>query len=129
MKIRNGLVAVAALTASLTGCASADDVPAREAALRFYGAVEGGQGERACALLAPEAAESLRTGGETCAAAVAQLDLPGGEVLGVQVWGDEAQVRLTRDTVFLHRFPAGWLVRGAGCRSRGDLPYDCEVRT
>jgi hypothetical protein len=38
-------------------------------------------------------------------------------------------VRLARDTVFLHRFPAGWLVRGVGCEPRKNLPYDCEVST
>ncbi|GAA2900671.1 hypothetical protein GCM10010517_66350 [Streptosporangium fragile] len=129
MKIKSMLVAAAALTACLTGCASAEDAPAEDAARQFYAAVQGRDGERACALLAPEAAESLRTGSETCAAAVVGLDLPGGDILGVQVWGDEAQVRMTRDTVFLHRFPKGWLVRGAGCEPRGDLPYDCEVKT
>ncbi|MEU8380669.1 hypothetical protein, partial [Streptosporangium sp. NPDC048865] len=87
------------------------------------------QADRACALLAPEAALSLRTGDQSCETAIGALDLPGGRVLGTEVWGDEAQVRLSGDTVFLHRFPEGWRVRGAGCTSRGDLPYDCEVST
>ncbi|GAA3446222.1 hypothetical protein [Planomonospora venezuelensis] len=130
MTTRTTLAAAAALTALATGsagCSSTGETAARQAAERFYAAVAGGQGERACALLTPEAAESLRTGDGTCGQAVLALGLPGGEVTGAQVWGDEAQVRLARDTVFLHRFAQGWLVRGAGCRPRGDLPYDCEV--
>ncbi|GAA3166167.1 hypothetical protein GCM10010466_66190 [Planomonospora alba] len=119
--------ATAAAGAALTGCASADREPAVGVAERFYAAVATGQGGRACALLAPEAAEGLRSGGQACERAVLELDLPGGAPGGAEVWGDEAQVRLARDTVFLHRFPQGWLVRAAGCRPRGALPYSCEV--
>ncbi|MFC6580216.1 hypothetical protein [Planomonospora parontospora] len=119
-------VALAAGAAS-AGCASADREPARSAAESFYAAVTAGQGGRACALLAPEAAASLRSGGQGCEQAVLELDLPGGAPGGAEVWGDEALVRLARDTVFLHRFPQGWLVRAAGCRPRGALPYSCEV--
>jgi hypothetical protein len=127
VKIENMLVAASALAACLTGCASAATQPVEQAARQFYANLEGHRGEQACALLAPEAAEGLRAGDQTCATAILQLDLPGGEVRGSEVWGDEAQVRLARDTVFLHRFPQGWLVRGAGCEPREDLPYECEV--
>ncbi|MBG0829969.1 hypothetical protein HS041_19560 [Planomonospora sp. ID67723] len=129
MNTRSTLAAGAALTSllALSGCASADGPAAERAVLRFYAAVAGGQGGQACSLLTPEAAEGLRAAGETCEQAVLALALPGGDVTGTRVWGDEAQVRLARDTVFLHRFTQGWLVRGAGCRPRGDLPYDCEV--
>lgn len=127
MRFRVVPMVVSALVAGLVGCASADGEPAERAAARFYAAVRAHDGERTCALLTPEAAESLRTGGHTCAETVADLDLPGGRIRDAEVWGDEARVRLTGDTVFLHRFPRGWLVRGAGCRSRGDLPYKCEV--
>ncbi|MEU8251185.1 hypothetical protein [Nonomuraea sp. NPDC048916] len=66
--------------------------------------------------------------GETCATALAGLDLgPGGPVTAVEVWGDEAVVRLARDTVVLHRFTDGWRVRAAGCAPEFDLPYDCGV--
>ncbi|MFI6458656.1 hypothetical protein ACIBF6_44815 [Streptosporangium amethystogenes] len=127
MKIPSTMVAVPVLVACLTGCAAATAAPAEQTVRRFYLAVESGQGQRACSLLTPEAAESLSTGGQTCATAVLGLDLPGGRTQAAEVWGDEAQVRLTRDTVFLHRFPQGWLVRGAGCRPRGERPYRCEV--
>ncbi|MBG0817722.1 hypothetical protein [Planomonospora sp. ID82291] len=129
MRTRVMLAAAAALAAGAAsaGCASADRVPARHAAEAFYAAVSAGQGGRACALLTPEAAEGLRTGGQRCEQAVLDLDLPGGAPGAAEVWGDEARVRLTRDTVFLHRFARGWLVRAAGCRPRGALPYSCEV--
>ncbi|MEU4833233.1 hypothetical protein [Streptosporangium sp. NPDC023615] len=129
MRIPPAVLAVTVLVACVAGCASSDDRPARQAARGFYEALQARDAERACALLAPEAAGSLATGGRTCAASVVELDLPGGEVLDAEVWGDEARVRLARDTVFLHRFPTGWLVRGAGCAPRRDLPYDCEVST
>ncbi|GII03665.1 hypothetical protein Pta02_56730 [Planobispora takensis] len=119
--------AAVALVTGLAGCASAEGDAAGQAAERFYSAISGGRGEQACALLTPRAAESVESGGETCAQAVTTLVMPGGEVRGAQVWGDDAQVRLARDTVFLHRFPQGWLVRAAGCRPHGELPYDCEV--
>jgi hypothetical protein len=122
-------LAVSALAACLTGCTAEAARPAEQAARQFYATVEGHRGEQACALLAPEAAKSLEAGDQTCATAILQLDLPGGEVRGTEVWGDEAQVRLARDTVFLHRFPTGWRVRGAGCEPRENLPYDCEVST
>ncbi|MFB9719240.1 hypothetical protein [Planobispora longispora] len=111
----------------MAGCASAEQGDAGQAAERFHSAVAGGQGEQACALLTPRAAESLQNGDQGCAQAVLSLNLSGGAIRQAEIWGDEAQVRLERDTVFLHRFPQGWLVRGAGCQARGDLPYDCGV--
>ncbi|WP_433254579.1 hypothetical protein ACQPYK_13055 [Streptosporangium sp. CA-135522] len=127
MKVRTMSLVAAMLLTGLTGCASSDKAPAEQAVARFYTAVQERHGEQACSLLTPGAADSLGTGGQTCAKAILDLDLPGGQARDAAVWGDEAQVRLTRDTVFLHRFPQGWLVRGAGCRPRGDLPYRCEV--
>ncbi|MEV4749297.1 hypothetical protein AB0K21_23200 [Streptosporangium sp. NPDC049248] len=129
MKVRSTMTVVPTLVACLTGCAATATAPAEQAARHFYLAVESGQGQRACSLLTPEAAESLSTGGQTCATAVLGLDLPGGRARDAQIWGDEAQVRLTGDTVFLHHFPQGWLVRGAGCRPRGERPYRCEVES
>ena len=129
MKIQRMPVVTAALAMCLTGCASTEGIAVEQAANRFSTALADRNWEQACALLAPVAAESLQAGGRTCAAAIRDLDLPGGRVLRAEVWGDEAQVRLARDTVFLHRFPAGWLVRGAGCEPRENRPYDCEVST
>lgn len=129
MKVRVLSVVVLVLVFGLAGCATEGKDPAEQTVARFYAAIRAHDGERACALLAPEAADGLRTGGQDCAKAVLGLNLPGGQARETAVWGDEAQVRLTHDTVFLHRFPRGWLVRAAGCTPRGGLPYRCEVKT
>ncbi|XVQ89797.1 hypothetical protein ACQP2K_21000 [Microbispora siamensis] len=55
--------------------------------------------------------------------------LRAGAVRGVDVWGDEARVRVDGDTLFLHRFPDGWRVRAAGCEPHPEQPYECEVET
>jgi hypothetical protein len=47
--------------------------------------------------------------------------------VSVSAWGDEAQARSTADTLFLHDFPDGWRVTGAGCHPRNEQVYDCTV--
>ncbi|GII66064.1 hypothetical protein Skr01_61490 [Sphaerisporangium krabiense] len=135
------------LVAALTGCASGQEAGVASAADRFVAAVRGGQGEAACALLAPDTAEAVASDEETgCAAAILKADLPEGKAGSsggsaepsegapsagadgaAQVWGREAQVRVAGDTLFLHRFSKGWLVRAAGCTSQGEKPYRCKV--
>ncbi|WP_214414445.1 hypothetical protein [Sphaerisporangium fuscum] len=119
--------ALAMMTAMLSACSSGEDGPARRTAERFYDALGGGQGDTACRLLTPRTAEQVPSDGQDCAASIVKLGLKGGGVRTSAVWGDEAQVRLASDTVFLHRFAQGWLVRAAGCRARGEQPYDCKV--
>jgi hypothetical protein len=48
-------------------------------------------------------------------------------VVESSVWGDEAQVRLSDDTLFLTHTSAGWKVVAAGCTPNGDLPYECRL--
>ncbi|MFG3442966.1 hypothetical protein ACGF0J_37480 [Nonomuraea sp. NPDC047897] len=113
--------------ALVAGCSVDTAAPARTAE-RFHTAVAERRDGAACALLAPRTAERLPDPGQTCAEALRAVGLgAGGPVTGVQVWGDEAQVRLAGDTMFLHRFGDGWRVKAAGCKPRGGLPYDCEV--
>ncbi|MEO3811497.1 hypothetical protein ABGB17_21095 [Sphaerisporangium sp. B11E5] len=117
------------VTLAVAGCASGQDAGVLGTVDRFYAAVRSGDGGGACALLTPDTAEALASEEEGCAAAVVKARLPAGAVLGTQVWGSEAQVRLSGDTVFLHRFPKGWLIRAAGCTPRGEKPYRCEVES
>ncbi|MET8865812.1 hypothetical protein ABZW11_22985 [Nonomuraea sp. NPDC004580] len=120
-------VIVLALAMGLTGCAVDTAAPARTAE-RFHAALSAHQEEAACALLSRQTAEKLPDPGQSCAAALRELRLgPGGAVTGVSVWGEEAQVRLRGDTLFLHRYADGWRVKAAGCEPAGDLPYNCEV--
>lgn len=66
----------AALLACVAGCASTAVPPAERAAQDFYAAVRDRQMERACALLVPEASESLRTGNQRCETSIGGLGLP-----------------------------------------------------
>ncbi|MER7366541.1 hypothetical protein [Nonomuraea wenchangensis] len=116
-----------ALALALAGCAPDAAAPAR-AAERFHAELAADRDDAACALLAPKTADRLPDPGQTCADALRELKLGhGGPVTEVRVWGDNAQVRLAGDTLFLHRFGDGWRVRAAGCEPVRDLPYDCEV--
>ncbi|WP_309133754.1 hypothetical protein [Cellulomonas sp.] len=140
MDRRHG-AAVAALTLAVALVASAcSDAPASadavDAAERFYAAVADGDGEAACALLLPDAAEAAADDADApCALAVTSGaigdDLASrADGLGTataHVAGRQAQVLFAADTVFLARSGGGWVVTAAGCDSRPERPYDCEV--
>jgi hypothetical protein len=111
-----------------TACgSSADDTNVRRVATAFFAATTAHQGGAACRALAPQAADGLASGDSTCAKEIDKLGLTGGRIRSVRVWGDRAQVVLTGDTVFLTRFPRGWLVTAAGCAPERRGPYDCDV--
>jgi hypothetical protein len=121
-------LAAAALLVGAAGCGkSADQVEARRATTRFFAAVAAHQDATACRELAPQAVSGLQTSDSSCAQQIGELKLTGGTVRSVRVWGDRAQVLLTRDTVFLARFRDGWKVTAAGCRAQANGPYDCDV--
>ena len=87
-----------------------------------------GDPQARCALLASATAAAVKAadpGG--CTATLGRLARSSGQVTGVAVWGDEAQVHLSDDTLFLIRTGDGWKVAAAGCRSNGDRPYECRV--
>ncbi|MEV4512415.1 hypothetical protein AB0K00_26040 [Dactylosporangium sp. NPDC049525] len=127
-------VAAAAMTvmALVAGCA--DGGARRDAvsdvAVRLLAAVQDRDGAAACTVLAPDTVQTLeRSAGASCADAVLDEDLP--EPAGVRrvdVFGQWARVVLADDTVFLAAFPGGWRVVAAGCRSRGERPYDCVLQ-
>ena len=127
--------AVLALLAvlALTSCSAQDD--AVVAAVRDVGrALESGDGDAACALLAPLTREELeQSEGRPCAQALADQDLvQPDEVARVERYGRQssAVVRSAdgeQDTWFLSRFGGRWLLVAASCRPRGDLPYACDV--
>jgi hypothetical protein len=125
MLIRSG-AALGLAAVMLTGCASAQEPEVTRVATAFEN--PSGNPEARCDLLAPatlKAFEKHQT--SSCSDAVAQLSLDGGTVRSVEVWGGDAQVRMTGDTVFLTETHAGWRITAASCRSQGDAPYDCEV--
>ncbi len=122
--IRGG--AVLGLAVALAGCSSTH-VPEVQRVATAFEDPSGDPGAR-CDLLAPKALEGLeRDQSEPCDQAIGQLSLPGGAVRSVEVWGGDAQVKLAGDTLFLTETHTGWRVSAAGCRPKGDAPYDCEV--
>ncbi|GAA4899789.1 hypothetical protein GCM10025789_17600 [Tessaracoccus lubricantis] len=120
---------VAAL--ALTACsADAREAQAADAGRAFVAA----EPAEACALLAPKTRKKLeKESGTDCATALQEVGLPaGGDVEGAEVAVESAQVRLADQTIFLARFPEGWLVTAAGCQREDEdpaQPYDCEVES
>jgi hypothetical protein len=123
------VVATALLGGGLAGCQSSPQrSEVQGVAIRFVTAVEDKQGENACALLTPDAEESVSGATDvSCQTAILNVDEHGLDVHSVQVWGDAAQVKVGSDTVFLRRLDAGWQVRAAGCQSQPKAAYKCDV--
>jgi hypothetical protein len=113
-------------TLLLTGCSSTQQPEVERVATTFEDA--SGDPQTRCDLLAPATLVAFeKTESAPCAEALEQLPLEGGEVTAVEIWGDNAQVRLSGDTLFLAETNAGWRVVAAGCSPRAEAPYDCEV--
>lgn len=121
---RRCLAAAAGCAAVLSGCASLEEDDVREVATAFEDPPTA-PADR-CALLAPATLAALEAE-EPCNEAIAAVRLPGGDVESVEIWGGNAQVRLSGDTLFLTETSAGWRVVAASCQPRGEAPYDCEV--
>jgi hypothetical protein len=113
----------------LSGCAGPETTGPARAAADFARAVSVADGELACALLSEQVSSTLTDStGMPCPAAVLQEGLPAASpVRQVQRYGHRALVTTDTDTVFLSEFPTGWRIIGAGCRPRGERPYDCAV--
>jgi hypothetical protein len=116
----------------LAGCGTSDDRgEARDAAEALYAAVARHDGKAACAQLDPDARKALEDReASPCPEAVLDLRLRGSRAGDVEVYVDEAQVRLVGgDTVFVGETDQGWRVSAAGCRGGGVLePAECEVQ-
>jgi hypothetical protein len=126
------MMVVAGVAAMLGGCASTspDAHDARDRAIAFHRALDSGDDQTACGLLAPQTLRELEDEADAaCPAALAALDLAaGGDPVRATAYGLSAQVVLAGDTVFLAHTPHGWRVTAAGCKPVPDQPYDCEVK-
>ena len=120
-------VAVTAAVLSLCSCGNVATGEVESVAADFAAAADDPAAR--CALLAPTTLTSFEQDeAEPCEDAVEQLPVGSGEVTTVEVWGEEAQVRLADDTLFLTHTADGWRISAAGCTPQGaELPYDCEV--
>jgi hypothetical protein len=126
-----GLPAVALLGLGLGGCGGAGDrgADASEAAEEFERAVGSGDAAAMCAALAPETRSELEESEKSaCSDAITAQDLPpGGPIRTVDVYGRQARIVLTSETLFLSQFTNGWKVVAAGCRPQSGRPYQCMV--
>lgn len=124
--------AVFACAVGLAGCGTLGEreAAASKAALRFEESVRRADGTRACADLAPRTRQELEQSAKTgCAEAFREEQLSyGGSVREVRVYGQQAQVVLDADTLFLSASPAGWKITAAGCAPRPRQPYQCQVK-
>ena len=122
----------AGLTATSAACAQPrpDGDAAAGTALELLTAAAGGDGAAACATLAPDTRADLEeSSGKPCADAITEEGLPQpGTVQTVDVYGQWARVVTSDDTAFLGAFGDGWRVVAAGCRPRGERPYDCLLQ-
>ena len=108
----------------VAGCSNADEPAVRAAASAFAG----GDAETRCGLLAPATLQSLEQRKQSsCPKAIGSLPLGRGDVVSVEVWGVDALVHLSDDTLFLTRDDAGWQVSAGACRPGGDGPYQCQL--
>jgi hypothetical protein len=120
------LATVAGACMVLTGCSSMQQPDVEQAATTFE--ESGADPATRCELLAPATlVEFEEKESASCAEAIEDVPLEGGEVESVEIWGGDAQVRLSGDTLFLTETQAGWRITAASCQSRGEAPYDCEV--
>ncbi|MFF8835938.1 hypothetical protein [Streptomyces sp. NPDC015130] len=124
---------MAGLILAFGGCGAPGprEADALSAARNFQAALSEAGFGRACALLAPETREEVAGDAGDCAKGLAQEQVPvaSGDAADAvaEVYGRQAMVRLSGDTLFLSQFEAGWKVVAAGCTPRPDLPFDCTV--
>jgi hypothetical protein len=122
------LVTAVLVCAGVTsGCATGQrEVDANAAAAGFLVAMSDGDTRGACGLLATDTREDLATSeGTSCPAALESVDITGGKIDEVTVWGDRARARASTGTLFLVELASGWRVAAAGCTRADDGTYDC----
>ena len=122
------LLALAACTV-LAGCGGTQDAAVAEASTSLLEAVDQGDGEAGCALLAPAVRTEIEdAAGKPCERAI--LDEPLSAASGpaqVEVFGLTAQAVVGSETLFLSRYDGRWLVIAAACTPVPDHPYDCSI--
>lgn len=119
--------AIAAVLLLLTGCGDLSERDVEEVVATFADA--SADAEQRCGLLAEKTLSSLEEEeGQPCADVLDQMPVGTGELVSVEVWGEDAQAKLSDDTLFLTHTSGGWRIAAAACTPQGpDEPYDCQV--
>jgi hypothetical protein len=122
--VRRRAVLLLPVAAALASCSSLSTSEVRDVAAAF----SAGDPAARCAVLAAGTLQTLeREEQQPCVEAVGQLPLGSGAVVSVEVWGEDALVHLTDDTLFLTLTPSGWQVSAGGCQPQPDAPYVCQL--
>ena len=116
----------------LTGCGarSSDEATVVFVATSFHASLESSDGAAACALLTDQATHEIeKSSSSPCEEGVLdeQLEDPGAAARA-EVFGEEARVEFSADTVFLTHGSEGWRVAAAGCEPSPREPYDCTIQ-
>ena len=127
--------ATVALAALLSGCAGPSTAAPTRAVDSFGTAVSDGDGSAACLWLAPLVATELeQQSGAPCAEAVLAPDIAealgatvGAATVRTQVFVNQAIVAAHAGTYFLALDGDDWLITGAGCVTRPNMPADCVL--
>ena len=119
-------IALVAVAGVLTGCSATQEPEVQRVASSFED--PSGDPEARCDLLLPATRAAFeQSESAPCTEAIQDLQLQGGSVESIEIWGGDAQVKLAGDTVFLNETSAGWRISSAACSPQGEAPYDCEV--
>ena len=110
-----------------TGCSSTQQAEVEQVATTFEDPAA--DPRTRCDLLAPATLIAFEQDeSASCTEAIAEVPLGGdGEIESVEIWGGDAQVRMTGDTLFLTETRAGWRITAAACEERHEAPYECGV--
>ena len=126
-----GLALIAiAMAALAAGCGTGSDKrKVRSTVERFVSALDRREGRAACRRLSEEASSKLESEEKRpCPRAVLALGLSSSSVTKVEVFITSARADLADgEAAFLDKTPGGWKISAAGCKPRGDMPYDCEL--
>ena len=130
VRVKMSLLVGLLLAATVSGCGSAQQAAVESTAVRFYTAVQGGDGAGACDLLAPRTKSDLeQSAGKACDAAILEEDIPAvGTPQTTQVFGTSGRVDFGNEKAFMARFQGGWKLMAAACTpQRQAQPYDCRI--
>jgi hypothetical protein len=125
------LLSLIAVAVGAAGCRNADTGQVESVAARFQAALERGDGAAACRLLIGDTTAKLtKDQGQPCARAITGQHLTTAAVRRARVYETHAAAGLVDgQVVFLDHTDRGWRVSAAGCKPRGDQPYECEVES